>query len=247
MTEASEEPSGTAWQQDWARVRKKACVSQLTGKKKSKTNYKQNPIKTNQTTKQTQLDTITFKERLSGIQPELVHFQFSIVARLSLDRKSPCFLRAQEPLEKACYFLCFPRSSVHSALGDQSLPVTLAPSFRGVLPPLLGAWVVQCGGHVMEKAVHLLLAREQRRDRKGLKCPETLEGHTPSSYQTPFPSSTAAWEPSLQYVGTGGAFKTQFRAGEQSHGVSAKLCFCPYVCFHVLQPFRSLSRWPTWS
>lgn len=34
----------------------------------------------------------------------------------------------------------------------------------------------------MEKVVHLLLAREQRRDRKGLEDPETLEGHTPSSY-----------------------------------------------------------------
>lgn len=108
MTEASEEPSGTAWQQDWARVRKKACVSQLTGKKKSKTNYKQNPIKTNQTTKQTQLDTITFKERLSGIQPELVHFQFSIVARLSLNRKSPCFFESPGASGKGLLFSLLP-------------------------------------------------------------------------------------------------------------------------------------------
>lgn len=79
--------------------------------------------------------------------------------------------------------------------------------------------MVQCWEHVMEKAVHLLLAREQRRDRKGLEDPETLEGHTPSSYQTPFPSSTAAWGPSLQYVGTGGTFKIQFRAREKAIGL----------------------------
>lgn len=81
----------------------------------------------------------------------------------------------------------------------------------------------------MEKAVHLLLAREQRRDKKGLEDPETIEGHTPSSYQTPFPSSMAAWGPSLQYEGTRGTFMIQFRAKEQSHQVGAKLCFYPHV------------------